>query len=117
MLHILQVQSFSNRSVEQSIRLMSLDHLGVIAARLRKDVTAPTSEQENEELVDILAQVIQTKLDRGTPSPTVLVRMVSYSMISILFLSLFFPFLFSSSPPPLSLRMHFQRTINISRRH
>lgn len=55
---------------------MSLDHLGVIAARLRKDVTAPTSEKENDELVDILAQVLQSKLDRRTPSPTVLTRMV-----------------------------------------
>lgn len=72
----LQVQTFSNRSTEQSLRLLSLDHLGVIAARLRKDVTAPTSEQENEELVEILAQVMQSKLDRGSPSPTELKRMV-----------------------------------------
>ena len=48
----------------------------MIAARLRKDVTAPTSEQENEELVEILAQVMQSKLDRGSPSPTELKRMV-----------------------------------------
>lgn len=72
------MQTFSNRSTEQSLRLLSLDHLGVIAARLRKDVTTPASELENEELVDILAQVMQSKLDRGsgTPSPTVLTRMV-----------------------------------------
>ena len=57
---------------------MSLDHLGVIAARLRKDETAPASENENEELVDVLAQVMQSKLDRGTPSPTVLTRLVSH---------------------------------------
>ena len=55
---------------------MSLEHLGVIAARLRKDVTTPTSETENEELVDILAQVMQSKLDRGTPSPTMLAPLV-----------------------------------------
>lgn len=76
-LNVAQVQSFSDRSTEQSVRLLSLDHLGVIAARLRKDVTAPTSERENEELVDILAQVMQSRLDRGTPSPTTLVPMVS----------------------------------------
>ena len=57
---------------------MSLDHLGVIAARLRKDVTVPRSEQENEELIDIIAQVMQSKLDRATPSPTALNRMVSH---------------------------------------
>ncbi len=38
------------------MRLISLEHLGVIAARLRKD--AITSVKENhEQLVDILAEV------------------------------------------------------------
>ena len=72
----MKVQTFSNRSTEQSLRLLSLDHLGVIAARLRKDVATPTSENENEELVDVLSQVMQSKLDRGTPSPTMNTRMV-----------------------------------------
>ena len=53
---ISQVQTFSNRSNEQQLRLISLEHLGVIAARLRKD--AITSVKENhEQLVDILAEV------------------------------------------------------------
>ena len=53
----LQVRSFSNRSNEQSLRLTSLDHLGVIAARLRKDA-ATSIEQDHEELINILAQVL-----------------------------------------------------------
>ena len=56
---------------------MSLEHLGVIAARLRKDVTTPTSEAENDELVDVMAQVKVSKLDSATPSPTALAPMVS----------------------------------------
>lgn len=53
---LLQVHSFSNRSNEHSLRVTSLDHLGVIAARLRRDA-ADSVEQEHEELVSILAQV------------------------------------------------------------
>ena len=56
MCHCLQVRSFSNRSNEQTLRLTSLDHLGVIAARLRKDA-ATSVEQDHEELINILAQV------------------------------------------------------------
>ena len=74
---VCQVQTFSNRSMELSLRLMSLEHLGVIAARLRKDTTAPTSEQENEQLVDIIAQVMELKMDARSPSPTLLLKMVS----------------------------------------
>ena len=69
-----QVHSFSNRSIEQSLRLTSLDHLGVIAARLRKDATT-SSEQDHEELIEILSQVLQTKMDHRSPSPTA--KMVS----------------------------------------
>lgn len=36
--------------------MTSLDHLGVIAARLRRDA-ADSVEQEHDELVNILAQV------------------------------------------------------------
>jgi cohesin loading factor subunit SCC2 len=83
---VTQVQTFGNRSTEQSLRLLSLEHLGVIAARLRKDVTAPASEAENEELVEILAQVMQTKLDRGSPSPIELKRMVRKHRVSCMYL-------------------------------
>ena len=68
-----QVQSFSNRGNEQSLRLTSLDHLGVIAARLRKDAIT-SSEQDHEDLIEILSQVMQSKIDQRSPSPTV--RMV-----------------------------------------
>ena len=54
--NILQVHSFSSRSSEQSLRLMCLEHLGVIAARLRRDATAAL-DQDHQELIDILAQV------------------------------------------------------------
>lgn len=56
---------------------MSLEHLGVIAARLRKDVSGPRSEQENEQLVDIIAQVMELKMDANSPSPTAMLKMVS----------------------------------------
>ena len=55
----MQVHSFSSRSSEQSLRLMCLEHLGVIAARLRKDAISSV-EQDHEELIDILAQVQET---------------------------------------------------------
>ena len=53
---LLQVHSFSNRSNEHSLRVTSLDHLGVIAARLRKDA-AESLDHDHEEVVNILAQV------------------------------------------------------------
>ena len=56
LLCLLQVHSFSNRSNEHSLRVTSLDHLGVIAARLRRDA-AHSVDGEHEELVSILAQV------------------------------------------------------------
>lgn len=34
---VLQVSSFANKSLEMSLRVVSLDYLGVVAARLRKD--------------------------------------------------------------------------------
>lgn len=34
---MLQVSSFANKSLEMSLRVVSLDYLGVVAARLRKD--------------------------------------------------------------------------------
>ena len=52
----------------------------MIAARLRKDTTSPASEKESEQLVDIIAQVMELKMDAdSTPSPTTNVRMVSIS--------------------------------------
>ena len=36
--------------------MLSLDHLGTIAARLRKDAVTST-KQDNEEIIDILSKV------------------------------------------------------------
>ena len=47
----------------------------MIAARLRKDATTST-EQEHEELVEILAQILHSKIDAKIPSPTEINRMV-----------------------------------------
>lgn len=52
----LQVHSFSNRNNDHGLRVISLDHLGVIAARLRRDAT-DSVDNEHEELISILAQV------------------------------------------------------------
>lgn len=99
---------------------MSLDHMGVIAARLRKDVTTPTSEQENEELVDILAQVLQSKLDAGgtaTPSPTTLTRMVNIRMWESYQILLYIIMWLKWLIVMMYYRMLFQKITNICRKH
>jgi cohesin loading factor subunit SCC2 len=51
----LQVRQFSSKSVEMSLRVASLDYLGIVAARLRKDAV---SSQLNESVInDIIFQV------------------------------------------------------------
>ena len=50
------MQAFSNRSNEQQLRLTSLEHLGVIAARLRRDAVSSVQE-DHDQLIDILAEV------------------------------------------------------------
>lgn len=51
----LQVRQFSCKSVEMSLRVASLDYLGIVAARLRKDAV---SSQLNESIIDdIIYQV------------------------------------------------------------
>jgi len=44
------------RSNEQGLRVLSLDHLGTIAARLRKDAVIST-KQDNDAIIDILSKV------------------------------------------------------------
>jgi cohesin loading factor subunit SCC2 len=78
LLGVLLVHSFSNRSNEHSLRVTSLDHLGVIAARLRRDA-ASSVDTEHGDLVAILAQVMQGRLERKTPSPTMLLTMDAFS--------------------------------------
>ena len=65
----LQVAAFSNRSNEQQLRVTALDHLGVIAARLRRDAVSSTQE-EHHQLIDILAEVLQKKMDSQSPIPS-----------------------------------------------
>ena len=44
------------RSNDQSLRVLALDHLGVIAARLRKDAVTST-KQDNDAIIEILSKV------------------------------------------------------------
>lgn len=52
---ILQVAQFSNKSVDMSLRVASLDYLGIVAARLRKD--AVTSRLNEDTIREIIGQV------------------------------------------------------------
>ena len=48
-----QVQQFSNKSVDMSLRVASLDYLGIVAARLRKDaVTSRLNQDVIDEIID-----------------------------------------------------------------
>jgi len=50
-----QVKQFSCKSVDMSLRVASLDYLGIVAARLRRDAV---SSQLNEDIIsDIIRQV------------------------------------------------------------
>lgn len=53
MLH--QVHQFSNKQTEMALRVASLDYLGTVAARLRKD--AVTSKMDQRSIDRILQQV------------------------------------------------------------
>ncbi|CAN8012156.1 unnamed protein product [Ixodes pacificus] len=57
----LLVQNFSNKSLDMSLRVASLDYLGVVAARLRKD--AVTSQIKKETIKDILRQIEEDEED------------------------------------------------------
>ena len=48
---------------------MSLEHLGSIAARLRRDAAGCLEQQEHDQLVTILSLIMQSKLERKSPSP------------------------------------------------
>ena len=49
------MKQFSNKAVEMSLRVASLDYLGIVAARLRKD--AVSSHLNEQSIDDIIAQV------------------------------------------------------------
>lgn len=51
----LQVQNFSSKATDMSLRVASLDYLGVVAARLRKDAVASSLDEETlRQIVDHL---------------------------------------------------------------
>lgn len=53
----MQVHQFSNKSTEMALRVASLDYLGTVAARLRKD--AVTSKMDQGSIERILKQVLR----------------------------------------------------------
>lgn len=53
------MHTFGLRSNELGLRVLSLDHLGTIAARLRKDAVTST-KQDNDEIIEILSKVDAT---------------------------------------------------------
>lgn len=52
---VLQVHQFSNKQTEMALRVASLDYLGTVASRLRKD--AVTSKLDQKAIDRILKQV------------------------------------------------------------
>ena len=50
-----KVQQFSSKSTDMSLRVASLEYLGIVAARLRKD--AVTSQLNKEIIEDIVQKV------------------------------------------------------------
>lgn len=52
-----QVHQFSNKQTEMALRVASLDYLGTVAARLRKD--AVTSKMDQRSIDRILQQVLE----------------------------------------------------------
>ncbi|XP_078316661.1 nipped-B-like protein isoform X3 [Crassostrea virginica] len=52
------VKQFSNKSVDMSLRVASLDYLGIVASRLRKDAV---SSQDNQESIDEIVTKVTSK--------------------------------------------------------
>lgn len=44
---VLQVHQFSNKQTEMALRVASLDYLGTVASRLRKDAVANKMDQKD----------------------------------------------------------------------
>ncbi|ESN96221.1 hypothetical protein HELRODRAFT_189155 [Helobdella robusta] len=59
----LLVKQFSSKSVEMSLRVASLDYLGIVAARLRKDAV---SSHLNESVIDDIIKKVSKKDDDET---------------------------------------------------
>ena len=50
-----QVQQFSSKSTDMSLRVASLEYLGIVAARLRKDAI---TSQLNQDVIDDIVQKV-----------------------------------------------------------
>lgn len=61
------VNHFSNKSIDMTMRTASLDYLGTVAARLRRDAV---NAQSREETLDSILQRLQDT-DEDTPSPLI----------------------------------------------
>ncbi|XP_023223902.1 nipped-B-like protein [Centruroides sculpturatus] len=57
----LLVQNFSNKSLDMTLRVASLDYLGVVAARLRKD--AVSSQLRKETINEVIKQILGETAD------------------------------------------------------
>lgn len=57
--HVFQVHQFSNKQTEMALRVASLDYLGTVASRLRKD--AVTSKMDQKAIDRILREVEEKK--------------------------------------------------------
>ncbi|GFT58052.1 nipped-B-like protein [Nephila pilipes] len=55
------VRNFSNKSMEMTLRVASLDYLGVVAARLRKD--AVTSQDRKDMINDVIQRIVSENDD------------------------------------------------------
>ncbi|XP_074642892.1 nipped-B-like protein A isoform X2 [Tubulanus polymorphus] len=64
----LLVQQFSNKSVDMSLRVASLDYLGIVASRLRKD--AVSSHLNHETLEEIMEQINESE-DEGAKTKSI----------------------------------------------
>ena len=75
MLFSLQVQQFSSKSTDTSLRVASLEYLGIVAARLRKDAV---SSQLNQEVIDDIVQKVNEdeEEEQSTRSKKKTVRIV-----------------------------------------
>ncbi|XP_015917396.1 nipped-B-like protein A [Parasteatoda tepidariorum] len=61
------VTNFSNKSMEMTLRVASLDYLGVVAARLRKDAV---HSQDRKDMINDVIQRITASIEESEPSPT-----------------------------------------------
>ncbi|GIY52104.1 nipped-B-like protein [Caerostris darwini] len=61
------VKNFSNKSMEMTLRVASLDYLGVVAARLRKDAV---SSQDRKDMINDVIQRIVSASEESEKSPS-----------------------------------------------